>query len=158
MFLSILSGSGRSRGEGKFGRNAGGKALFSPHPALLFCLLFSVFYSSVLRLGVSAPVCASCSLGEEKRFVCFHDCQQTSGWKCLTTVQPFQPLLATEKSPLPSQPSGKRCKVASCLRDLTKKLNISQRWWKYSCGCRQQQRLKETSASPLCEIHPERRT
>lgn len=78
VFLSILSGSGRSRGEGRFGRNAGGKALFSPHPALLFCLLFSVFYSSALRLGVSAPVRASCSLGEEKRFVCFRDCQQTS--------------------------------------------------------------------------------
>lgn len=68
--LSILSGSGRSRGEGRFGRNAGGKALFSPHPALLFCLLFSVFSSSALRLGVSAPVRASCSLrGERGLFV-----------------------------------------------------------------------------------------
>lgn len=71
MFLSILSGSGRSRGEGRFGRNAGGKALFSPHPALLFCLLFSVFYSSALRLGVSAPVRASCSLGEERGLFVF---------------------------------------------------------------------------------------
>lgn len=113
VFLSILSGSGRSRGEGRFGRNAGGKALFSPHPALLFCLLFSVFYSSVLRLGASAPVCFMFAR-RGKRFVCFHDCQQTSGWKCLTTVRPFctrkPALISNRKSPLPSQPRGKGVK------------------------------------------------
>lgn len=109
-WASSVAAAGR-RGEGKFGRNAGGKALFSPHPALLFCLLFSsVFYSSVLRLGVRAPVCFVFAR-RGKRFVCFHDCQQTSGWKCLTTVRPFgtrKPApVSGRKPPLPSQPSGK---------------------------------------------------
>lgn len=76
MFLSILSGSGRSRGEGRFGRNAGGKALFSPHPALLFCLLFSLLFLRVeIRCQCSRVRLMFAQRG--KRFVCFRDCQQT---------------------------------------------------------------------------------
>lgn len=42
-----------------------------PTQPFLFCLLFSVFYSSALRLGVSAPVRASCSLAEERGLFVF---------------------------------------------------------------------------------------
>lgn len=101
-------------GGGEVWEECRGQGPLLPHPALLFCLCFSVFYSSVLRLGVSAPVCLMFAQ-RGKRFVCFHDCQQTSGWKCLTTVQPFctrkPALISKRKSPLPPpQPSGKGVK------------------------------------------------
>lgn len=58
-------------GGGEVWEECRGQGPLLPHPALLFCLLFSVFYSSVLRLGVSAPVRASCSLGEERGLFVF---------------------------------------------------------------------------------------
>lgn len=82
-----------------------------PTQPFLFCLLLSVFYSSALRLGVSAPVRASCSLAEERGLFVF-----VTGSRPLR-VEMFnhgpagrrggnKPLLAREKVHCPPSPAA----------------------------------------------------
>lgn len=84
MFLSIFGGS-RSMGGGEVWEECREQGLLFP---LAFGLLFSVFLS--LRVEIRCHCSCVCLVFEPQskrvnRFVCFDDCQQTSGWKCSTS-------------------------------------------------------------------------